>query len=149
MSDDSVTLGIVVVVQRGDRFLMIRRAAGVPVPGAWCFVGGAIEPGETEEQAVVREFHEEVGGHVRPLNRVWEYLRPDGKLRLFWWQAELLDSRAKMNFAPLHANPAEVAELRWCTPEEIEALPGLLESNCEFLRLSRAGPGEPVPTAPD
>ena len=142
MSDDYVTLGVVVVVQRGGRLLVIRRAAGVIVPGAWCFVGGAIEPGETEEQAVVREFHEEVGGHVRPLNRVWEYLRPDGKLRLFWWRAELIDD-------DLHANAAEVAELRWCTPDEIEALPGLLESNREFLRLIRAGPGEPVPTAPD
>jgi 8-oxo-dGTP diphosphatase len=147
--NENETQGVVVVVLRGERYLMIRRAAGVIVPDAWCFVGGAIEPGETEEQAVVREFREEVGGHVRPLKRVWEYVRPDGKLRLFWWQAELLDSMANMMFAPLHANPAEVAELRWCTPEEIEALPGLLESNREFLRLIRAGLGEGVSSAPD
>jgi (d)CTP diphosphatase len=140
MSNDLVTLGIVVVVQRGGRFLTIRRAAGVVVPGAWCFVGGAIETGETEEQAVVREFREEVGGRVRPLHRVWEYVRPDGKLRLFWWRVELLDDE-------LQANAAEVAELRWCTPEEIEALPGLLESNREFLRLIRRDPGERTPTA--
>ncbi len=29
----------------------------------------------------------QVGGEVRPLRRVWEYTRPDGRLRLFWWLA--------------------------------------------------------------
>ncbi len=120
--------GVVVVVQRGGRYLIVRRAAGVPVPGAWCFVGGAVELGESQEQAVVREFAEEVGGTVRPLRRIWEYTRPDGKLRLYWWAAELVDGALK-------ANPAEVAEIRWCSPEEIARLPNVLESNREFLRL--------------
>ncbi len=118
--------GVVVVVQQAGRLLVIRRAAGVAVPGAWCFVGGAIESGETEEQAVVREFREEVGGSVQPVRRIWEYTRPDGALHLAWWQAEW-DCR------PLEPNPHEVAELRWCTPAELRALPGLLESNREFL----------------
>jgi 8-oxo-dGTP diphosphatase len=133
MMDPNVKQGVVIVVERGGRYLMIRRASGVVAPGAWCFVGGAIKPGESQPQAVVREFREEVGGHVQPLCRVWEYLRPDGKLRLYWWRAELLDG-------PLQANPAEVAELRWCTPDEMAALPGLLESNRQFLEILRRNP---------
>ena len=121
---------------------MCRRAAGVIAPGAWCFVGGAIEPGESEEQAVVREFREEVSGHVQPLRRIWEYLRPDGTLHLSWWLAELGDGA-------LRPNAAEVAEVRWCTPDEIAALPGLLDSNREFLRQIRAGLGRQAPSAPD
>ena len=117
-----------VVVQRADRYLMIQRGPDVIVPGAWCFVGGAIEPGESQEQAIVREFLEEVGGRVRPICRVWEYVRPDGHLRLFWWRADLLDGDE------LRPNPAEVAEIRWCTPAEIHRLPNVLESNREFLR---------------
>lgn len=35
--------GVVVVVEREGRFLVIRRAASVIAPNAWCFVGGAIE----------------------------------------------------------------------------------------------------------
>jgi 8-oxo-dGTP diphosphatase len=131
--EPSVTEGVVVVVERGGRYLMVRRAAGVIAPGAWCFVGGAIEPGEAEPQAVMREFREEVGGDVRPVRRVWQYTRPDGKLQLYWWRAELLDDH-------LQANPAEVAELRWCTPEEMAALPGLLESNRQFLSVLRRVP---------
>ena len=118
--------GVVIVVQRADRYLIARRAAGVVAPGAWCFVGGAIEPGETQEQAVVREFREEVGGEVRPLARVWEYLRPDGGLRLYWWRADLVGGK-------LECNPAEIAELRWLTPAEILTLPNLLDGNRTFL----------------
>ena len=89
-------------------------------------MGGAIEPGESQQDAVVREFDEEVGGTVRPLAVIWEYTRPDGGLHLYWWLAELVDDE-------LHVNPAEVAELRWCTPDEIEALPGILDGNVAFL----------------
>ena len=117
-----------VVVQRGRRFLVVRRAAHIPAGGAWCFVGGALEPGESQEETVIREFREEVAGSVRPVAKIWEYTRPDGRLRLHWWLAELDGS------AHLHANPDEVAELRWCTPDEIEALPGILEGNVAFLR---------------
>lgn len=119
--------GVVVVVRHEDRLLMIRRSQHVIAPGAWCFVGGAIHPGESQPAAVVREFSEEVGGRVRPMRCIWQYVRPDGRLRLYWWLAELLDDN-------LHLNPAEVAELRWCTPAEIEQLPDLLETNRAFLK---------------
>jgi len=123
-----VKLGVVVVVQRGERYLVIRRAAGVAAPGAWCFVGGAIEPGEQEQDAVVREFREEVGATVRPVRRLWQYTSPDGRLCLHWWLAE-------WNGEPLKPDAAEVAEVRWYTAEELTKLPGLLDSNREFLRV--------------
>ena len=118
--------GVVVVVEREGRFLVIRRAATVIAPHAWCFVGGAIEAGESEADAVVREFREEVGGHVRPLHREWEHVSDDGRLHLAWWRAELIDGE-------LCANPHEVAEFRWCAPHEIACLPDLLPSNREYL----------------
>jgi 8-oxo-dGTP diphosphatase len=124
---DGVQRGVVVVIHKRGRFLMIRRAAGVPAGGAWCFVGGAIEPGETEPEAVVREFAEEVGGRARPLRKIWEYMRQDRKLLLYWWLAE-------MDGGVLKPNRAEVAEIRWCSPEEVETLPGVLESNSHFMR---------------
>jgi 8-oxo-dGTP diphosphatase len=117
---------VVVVVHRAGRFLMIRRAAGILAGGAWCFVGGALKPGETQAEAVVREFAEEVGGRVAPERKVWEYQRPDGKLLLHWWLARL-------EGGVLKANRQEVASIRWCTPAEVEALPGVLESNLRFV----------------
>jgi 8-oxo-dGTP diphosphatase len=123
---DAVQFGVVVVVHRQGRYLVIQRAPGVIVPGAWCFVGGAIEPGETQPEAVVREFAEEVGGRVRPVRLLWEYTRPDGRLHLYWWLAELEGMQ-------LEANPAEVSDMRWLTPDGIEALPEVLDSNRAFL----------------
>lgn len=125
-AESALVRGVVVVVERAGRFLMIRRSAKVIAPGAWCFVGGAIHAGETQADAVVREFREEVGGLVRPVECVWEYRRPDGGLHLYWWRAELLADG-------LHPSADEVAELRWVTAAEALALPGLLESNREFL----------------
>jgi 8-oxo-dGTP diphosphatase len=118
--------GVVVVVIRGGRLLMVRRAPNVPAGGTWCFVGGAIEPGESQAHAVVREFREEVAGRVRPIRKIWEYTRRDGRLRLHWWLAEL-------DADDLRPDPAEVSEVRWCTAAEIEALPEVLESNVAFL----------------
>ena len=113
--------GIVGVFQRQGRYLLIRRAAGVQVPNTWCFPGGAIEPGESQPQALVREMHEELGIRCRPIELCWDWTRQDGKLRLYLWRAEMVDTR-------LAPDPAEVAEVRWATRQEILALPGLLPS---------------------
>jgi len=110
----------------GGRFLLIRRAPGILAAGTWCFVGGAIEHGETQQEAVRREFREELGAAVRPLRKIWEWTRPDGRLRLHWWLAELLEPN-------LRANPAEVAEWRWLDGDGVRNLPDLLPSNREFL----------------
>lgn len=125
-SGNGLQQGVVVVVHCDGRFLMIRRAEGILAGGSWCFVGGGIEPGESQAESVEREFAEEVGGRVRAVRKIWEYRRPDGKLLLHWWLAELDDDR-------LEANPAEVSDLRWCTAEEVAKLPTVLDSNVAFL----------------
>ncbi|MGD8863603.1 MAG: NUDIX domain-containing protein [Myxococcales bacterium] len=61
----------VAVLQRGRVLLMLR--AELPV---WCLPGGRIEPGETPEQAAVREAAEETGLQVRLTGRVGRYTRP-------------------------------------------------------------------------
>ncbi|MEM0927213.1 MAG: NUDIX domain-containing protein, partial [Planctomycetota bacterium] len=58
--------GVVGVIFRNSRLLVIRRALRVTAPGKLCLPGGAIEQGETEEQALVREMQEELGIDVIP-----------------------------------------------------------------------------------
>ncbi len=49
-----------IAIDAGGRLLLIRRA-NPPAQGQWSLPGGRVEPGETWEEAVVREFLEETG----------------------------------------------------------------------------------------
>ncbi|MBN1589465.1 MAG: NUDIX domain-containing protein, partial [Pirellulales bacterium] len=81
--------GAIGVVLRDERFLLIRRSAHVIAPRRFCFPGGGIHPGESEADALVREFQEELSVRVRPLRRIWRSVTP-WQVRLSWWLAELI-----------------------------------------------------------
>ena len=49
------------LVDADRRVLIARRPPGKPLAGLWEFPGGKVEPGETPEDAVIRELHEELG----------------------------------------------------------------------------------------
>ena len=130
--DDPGRRGAVAVCVRNGRMLVIRRAPSVVAPGMYCFPGGGIENDESEENALVREFREEIGVSLRPLRRIWT-CTTGWKVELSWWLGKL-----EAGAAP-EPNPAEVESVHWFTVEEMLALPELLPSNREFLELVTRG----------
>ena len=120
------------VVPRDGRMLVIRRARTVVAPLVYCFPGGGIEGDETEEEALVREFREEVGVLVRPVRRLWHCVT-SWKVDLAWWLADLDPDAMPVG------NPREVESIHWLTVAEMAGLPDLLESNRELLRLVERG----------
>ncbi|MER5863928.1 NUDIX domain-containing protein [Kitasatospora sp. NPDC002040] len=93
------------------RVLAARRSAPPEVAGHWEFPGGKAEPGETEQQALERELHEELGVRARALRRLpgsW-LVRPGLELRI--WAAELITGEP----APLQDHDL----LRWLGPTEL------------------------------
>jgi 8-oxo-dGTP diphosphatase len=130
--DDPGRKGVVGIVVRNGRMLVIRRSRLVVAPLVYCFPGGGIEPGESEEEALIREFFEELGVTIRPLGRLWQCVTP-WKVDLAWWLVELApDSTPTPNLQ-------EVESIHWYTPEEMACLPELLDSNREFLDLLTSG----------
>jgi len=58
------------VLLHEGRILIQKRRPDDVWPGLWEFPGGVIEDGETPEQAVVREYGEEVELFIEPVNRI-------------------------------------------------------------------------------
>ena len=69
------------------RILLAQRPPGKHLAGLWEYPGGKLETGETPEQALARELHEELGIHTTAMQRLiripWHYPDKDIVLDVF------------------------------------------------------------------
>lgn len=63
---EPVDVAVGVLIDSHGRFLLTSRPAGKVYAGHWEFPGGKLEHGETVEQALRRELHEELGITIGP-----------------------------------------------------------------------------------
>ncbi len=89
-----VAVGVLIRAADGA-LLLSTRPEGKPYAGYWEFPGGKVEPGETVEQALRRELHEELGIVIdgAAVWKVTEHDYPHALVRLHWckvtaWQGE-------------------------------------------------------------
>jgi 8-oxo-dGTP diphosphatase len=110
MSEDP-TVAMAVIVDEGS-LLLIRRsvAEGALV---WALPGGAVEPGETAEQAAVRETLEETGLIVKAARMLGERIRPDTGRLIVYVACTALEGTAHP------ASPREVSAVAWAGRQEI------------------------------
>jgi len=118
---------VAVVLKKGEKYLLIRRAKHGTAEDYWCPVTGAVEDGESQAQAVAREAGEELGIKVRPVKKVWECLTDDKEYLLHWWHAILKDDT-------ITANPDEVKEYCWLTYSEMLQLQKMFDADRKFFR---------------
>ncbi|MEQ7006653.1 NUDIX domain-containing protein [Actinopolymorpha sp. B17G11] len=118
---------VVAVLRREDRVLVIRRGPEASMPGYWALLSGRIEPGESQEDALVREVDEEIGLRVVPVAKVWECDTDDGQYVLHWWTAEIASS------GEMSLDAGEVGEARWVTANEYFRLEPTFDGDHEFF----------------
>ena len=106
---------VAALIWEGDKFLACQRPANKARGLLWEFVGGKVEPGETPEQALIRECREELDVTVAPrdvfMTVIHEY--PDLTVRLILFNAVIAEGTPKL---------LEHNDLRWITVNEIDTL---------------------------
>jgi len=130
MERDAVDVAVGVLVDPTGRFLLTSRPAGKVYAGYWEFPGGKLEPGESVEDALRRELHEELGitiGLVHPWKvDMMDY--PHALVRLhfckvFQWTGDFeMREGQQMAWQDLPAQvapvlPGTVPVLRWFAEE--------------------------------
>ena len=106
---------VAALIWEGDRFLACQRPAHKARGLLWEFVGGKVEPGESREEALIRECREELDITIAPrdvfLTVIHEY--PDLTVRLTLFNTSIVSGDPKL---------LEHTDLRWITVQEIDSL---------------------------
>ena len=98
------------------RLLLVRRGHE-PEAGRWSLPGGRVNAGESDQQAVVREVHEETGLWVEPGALVGAVERPAPGGAVF----DIYDYAASVSDGRLVAGD-DAADARWIDPGDIDQL---------------------------
>ncbi|WP_458408101.1 (deoxy)nucleoside triphosphate pyrophosphohydrolase [Anaerotignum sp.] len=107
---------VAALIWEGERFLACQRPANKARALLWEFVGGKVEPGETKEEALVRECREELDVTVAVEDVFMEVTHeyPDLTVHLTLFNAKIAEGTPKK---------LEHNDIRWLKVEEIDQFP--------------------------
>jgi 8-oxo-dGTP diphosphatase len=104
---------VAAVIVHDGRVLACRRAPGKDAAGLWEFPGGKVEPGETGEQALIREIREELGVGIQLDHEL--VAAEHGGIRLTCWFARL-------DGGDIPTRSTDHDQLRWMLPSQLSTL---------------------------
>ena len=107
---------VAALIWDGDRFMICQRPAHKARGLLWEFVGGKVEPGETREQALIRECREELAVTVSVNDIFMEVVHqyPDLLVHLTLFNAAIAEGTPQK---------LEHTDIRWITADEIPSYP--------------------------
>jgi 8-oxo-dGTP diphosphatase len=105
-----------IVTDAGGRLLLIERGHE-PEAGRWSLPGGRVQPGESDQDAVVREVREETGLLVTPGRLVGTVQRPGPAGAVY----DIYDYAASVRGGRMGAGD-DAADVRWLGQAELAGL---------------------------
>ena len=110
--EQRITQVVAALIWDGDRFMACQRPAHKARGLLWEFVGGKVEPGESREEALIRECREELNVTVEVGELFMEltHTYPDLTVHLSLFNARIAEGVPQK---------LEHNDIRWITPEEI------------------------------
>lgn len=102
---------VAAIIERDGKILLAQRPEQGDQAGLWEFAGGKVEPGETQQQALVRELREELGIEATPGGYVASHQREvSGRIiNLHAWHVPAFTGTLTR-----HHHTALV----WCSPDD-------------------------------
>ncbi|MGW4791182.1 NUDIX hydrolase [Nonomuraea sp. NPDC004297] len=114
MNEEQASIAAAIIVDHERVLLACRREAEGSL--LWTFPSGKVEPGETGEQAAVRETREEVGLEVSAVKTLGERVHPATGRRMIYVVCDLLAGTAHV------ADADELSQVEWCDRARLSAL---------------------------
>jgi 8-oxo-dGTP diphosphatase len=119
------------VVQDGRVLMGYRSASKKAFPSTWDSIGGRVEPGESIDEALVRELQEEIG--ITPTD--WSHLETVSGIETYEGPAHLhIHVVTKWSSGDPVMLGDEHDEIRWFSLQELAVEPNLASQ--EYLRLA-------------
>lgn len=123
----------VVITDAAGRVVLVKRGRQ-PQRGRWSVPGGSVEPGESLEEAAIREAREETGLDVRLGRELWQLRTPTADGRLF----QIHDFAATVVDGELAAGD-DADDARWVHVDDLDGLE-LTTDLARYLRRPGAVP---------
>ena len=122
---------VAALIRDRDKFMICQRPAHKARGLLWEFVGGKVEPGETREQALVRECREELAITLRVGEAVMDVVHPypDLTVHLTLFNAVIAEGTPQL---------LEHRDLRWITADETRRY-AFCPADEEILRALKRG----------
>ena len=116
---------VAAVIENNGEYLICKRGPGGNCPFLWEFPGGKIEPGETPDEAIIREISEELSVKIEPNGLLCEYLYsyPEKDIYFYFIRAKIVSGEISLNFhlESKWIKPHDKANFEFC-PADIDAI---------------------------
>ena len=126
----AITEVVAALIWEGGKFMICQRPAHKTRGLLWEFVGGKVEPGETMQQALIRECREELGVTLSVGDIFFDVIHqyPDMNIHLTLFNATIADGTPQMleHNDIRYIAPSQIPQYDFC-PADVDILKKIME----------------------